>query len=78
MQYAIELSPLVQLVRIFGFHPEDPGSIPGRGAIFCTFFIYRFCSFTGQITEVKSNESNEQMEMRGDCEALRVVNLIEH
>ena len=30
----IELSLVVQSVRIFGFHPEDPGSIPGRGAIF--------------------------------------------
>ena len=29
-----ELSLVVQSVRIFGFHPEDPGSIPGRGAIF--------------------------------------------
>ena len=35
-QQVIILSPVVQSVRIFGFHPEDPGSIPGRGA---TFFI---------------------------------------
>jgi hypothetical protein len=27
-------SPLVQSVRIFGFHPDGPGSIPGRGDIF--------------------------------------------
>ncbi len=27
-------SLIVQSVRIFGFHPEDPGSIPGRGATF--------------------------------------------
>ena len=25
------LSSLVQLVRISGFHPDDPGSNPGRG-----------------------------------------------
>ncbi len=29
-----ELSPIVQSVRIFGFHPEDPGSIPGGGVTF--------------------------------------------
>ena len=36
-QQVIVLSPVVQSVRIFGFHPEDPGSIPGRGAnfLFC-------------------------------------------
>ena len=28
------------MVRIFGFHPEDPGSIPGRGAIFDLFFNF--------------------------------------
>lgn len=27
-------SPMVQSVRIFGFHPDGPGSIPGWGAIF--------------------------------------------
>ena len=37
-QQVIVLSPVVQSVRIFGFHPEDPGSIPGRGATFLFFF----------------------------------------
>ena len=30
-------SPIVQSVRIFGFHPEDPGSIPGGGVTFAFF-----------------------------------------
>ena len=30
-------SPVVQSVRIFGFHPEDPGSIPGGGVTFAFF-----------------------------------------
>lgn len=39
-------SPVVQSVRIFGFHPEDPGSIPGRGAIFA------FCDFLRLIADM--------------------------
>ena len=36
-QQVIVLSPVVQSVRIFGFHPEDPGSIPGGGVTFAFF-----------------------------------------
>ena len=45
LSMACTLSPIVQSVRIFGFHPEDPGSIPGGGVTFYSFFaIIKFTS----------------------------------
>ena len=45
-----ELSLVVQSVRIFGFHPEDPGSIPGGGATFCSQPLFcTACQSNGQV-----------------------------
>ena len=37
-------SPRSLTVRILGFHPRDPGSIPGEEAI-ATFFLFFGCVF---------------------------------
>ena len=30
-------------VRISGFHPGDPGSIPGNGKVILNYLLYLFC-----------------------------------